>query len=355
MKIITKHIGTAVISATLLVLLVLIGLQVFISFVAQLNDLGKGHYGLWQAMTYVPLTLPSSVYDFFPMAGLLGSLLGLGYLASNSELIIMRTSGVSMMKIIGAVLCAAVMWLVFMTTIGELIAPFSMHYAETEKAIAKSGGQALDTKHGIWMRDGDDFIHIDSAVPGLQLNGISQYQFNNDHQLLKTVYAKTAIRKDHQWYLEDVVETKFDGLSASSDTIAELPWSIAVNPELMQISEIDPEEMSLHKLFQVIQYRKSNGLTVRSYQLEFWQRVLQPIATLVMIFLAIPFIFGPLRTVAMGFRIVAGVIVGFSFYLLNQFLGPFSLVYQIPPFIGAILPSILFATLGFILMRRVKS
>ena len=355
MKIITKHIGVTVISATLLVLLILIGLQTFISFVAQLNDLGKGHYGLWQAMIYVPLTLPSSVYAFFPMAGLLGSLLGLGYLASNSELIIMRTSGVSMLRIVWAVLCAALVMLFFMTIIGELVSPFSMHYAKTEKAIAKSGGQALNTKTGIWMRDGDNFIHIDSAIPGLSLNGISQYQFNNDHQLLKTVYAKTAIRKNHQWLLQNIVETKFKGYSAKSDVVTQRPWSVKVNPELMQISEIDPAEMSLHKLSQVIHYRKANGLTVRSYQLEFWQRVLQPLSTLVMIFLAIPFIFGPLRSVPMGLRIVTGVVVGFSFYLLNQFLGPFSLVYQIPPFVGAVLPSLLFISLGFILMRHARS
>ena len=109
MKILKRHIGLTIIMATALVLLGLIGLQIFVSFINELNEIGSGHYGLWQTLQYVILTLPSNIYSFFPMAGLLGSLIGLGYLASNRELIVMRASGVSLMQIVWAVLRAAIL------------------------------------------------------------------------------------------------------------------------------------------------------------------------------------------------------------------------------------------------------
>ena len=92
MKILQRHIGLTIIMATLLVLMVLIGLQIFISFISELHDIGTGSYNLWQVFQYVILTMPNYLYSFFPMASLLGCLTGLGYLASNSELIVMRAA-----------------------------------------------------------------------------------------------------------------------------------------------------------------------------------------------------------------------------------------------------------------------
>jgi lipopolysaccharide export system permease protein len=303
MKILQRHIGVTIIMTTLFVLLVLIGLQIFIAFINELGDIGVGNYGLWQALQYIILTLPNNIYSFFPMAGLLGSLIGLGYLASNRELVVMRTSGFSILQIIYAILGAAIILLIIATFIGEVLGPQANKLAELKKEYAKTNVQVSTTMHGLWIKKNNDFI-----------------------------------------YIQDILSNKLD----------QQTWNINANLNLLSSSYIDPATISIAKLDKIIHFRKSNGLTIQQYSFVFWQRVLQPFATLVMIFLAIPFIFGPLRSVTMGLRILTGISVGFSFYLLNQIIGSISLVYQIPPFLSAICPSIFFLGIGSLLMHRLK-
>ena len=104
MKIIDKYIAKTVLSGILIVLLVLVGLFTFFSFIDQVDDIGKQRYGLWQAIQYVILEIPRHIYDVFPSAALLGSLLGLGLLANNNELTVMRAAGLSIVRIATSVL-----------------------------------------------------------------------------------------------------------------------------------------------------------------------------------------------------------------------------------------------------------
>jgi lipopolysaccharide export system permease protein len=354
MKILNRHIGATIIVATLLVLLVLVGLQIFVSFINEVREVGAGHYGLWQVVQYTLLTLPRNIYSFFPMAGLLGSLLGLGYLASNNELVVMRTSGMSMVQIVWAVMRAAILLLIFATLIGELLGPAAMHAAQVRKEYDKTGIQVSMTVHGLWMRKDSTFIYIQDVLPDGNLHGVYQYKFNDNHQLLTASYTKQGSYHGDKWVLNNIEETKFGNNTTTSQIIPQQIKPIKIDLMSLSYARVDPLEVSLTKLYQLIHYRRIGGLSTQQYKLAFWQRILQPLSTLVMIFLSIPFIFGPLRTVAMGVRIVSGVMVGFTFYLLNQFLGPFSLVYQIPPLICAIFPSLLFLMVGFFLMRRAR-
>ncbi len=353
MKIVDRHIGLVIVYATLMVLLVLLGMQIFIGFIAQLGSIGHGNYGVFSALLYVIETLPKNVYSFFPMVGLLGSLLGLGYLASNSELIVLRASGMSLARITWSVLQAAIFMLIIMTVIGEFIAPYANHTAITQKAVAESGGAAVKTIRGLWMRRRNDFIHINEVRPGKHLQGISQYMIGDDHRLQQASYASSAIYQNDTWVLNNIVQTKFNGNKVSTQKISQEPWAIKIDPNLLHFSMIDPNAMSLVRLQELLHFQRIHGLEEGNYALVFWQRIFQPLATIVMIFLAIPFIFGPLRSSAMGSRILIGIVVGFVFYLLNQFFGPFSVVYQISPFVGALAPILLFCIIAFFLLRRV--
>lgn len=353
MKIVDRHIGLVIIYATLMVLLVLLGMQIFIGFIAQMGSIGSGNYDVFSALLYVIETLPKEVYSFFPMVGLLGSLLGLGYLASNSELIVLRASGMSLWQITWSVLKAAIFLLIIMTIIGEFLAPYSNSFAINQKAIAESGGAIIKTIRGLWMRRRNDFIHINEVQPGKHLKGISQYIIGDDHHLQQASYASDATYQNDTWVLNNIEQTNFNGNQVSTQKISQQPWSIKIDPDLLHFSMVDPNAISLVHLQQLLHFQRIHGLEEGNYALVFWQRIFQPLATLVMIFLAIPFIFGPLRSSAMGSRILIGIVVGFVFYLLNQFFGPFSVVYQIPPVIGALAPILLFCIIAFYLLRRV--
>lgn len=352
MKILPLYITKNILQTTGLVLLVFVGLQLLIMFIAELNYIGSGHYGLWQAVCFIILDFPEQFYQLFPMAALLGCLLGLGALASHSELIVMRASGISIGKIVQSVLVAVCVMVLVITLIGEVIAPYATRQANQYKAIALSGGQALPTIHGLWVRNQNTFIHIKDVLPGGVLHGVTRYRFDKAHHLKEASFAKTAEYKQHAWYLYQMVASFLSTQTVHAQHIAKMRWHIHLNPTLLTMSKRDPASMDLFALQHYIHYRVRNGLNANNFKLAFWQRLMQPLATLVMMLLAIPFIFGPLRNVSIGLRLMTGIMLGFSFYLVNQFFGPMSMVYQFPPFLAAILPIAVFAAVGLLFTIR---
>jgi len=353
MKILSRYIGSTVIISILMVILVLISLEIFIEFTGEFSDMGTGNYGLLQVLICVFMHLPGDIYRFFPMAGLIGCLMGLGWLAQHSELIVMRAAGVSLVRITGAVICAAFLITLVAVLLGEVVAPTAQHTATIYKAAAMSSGQEYQTQQGIWVRDGHDYIHIDSALSKGRLQAITRYHFNN-HNLASISFAREAKYQDHGWVFQDISETKFLNNKVISNHYAKQKWQLTFNPRLLGLINIDSDQRSIPQLYVYIKYLHGSGLQANRYEFDFWQRIFQPLATLVMILLAVPFIFGPLRTVPMGLRILAGIAVGASFYMVNQFIAPISIVYQLSPLIVASMPTIVVAGLGFVLLLRTR-
>lgn len=355
MFILTGYIRKTLSSMIILVILLVAGVEIFIEFTREFPDMGTGFYGLPQVLAYVPMTLPLNIYKLFPMIGLLGCILGLGLLASHHELIIMRVSGVSVVNIAKAVLKTALLFVIIMVLIGEVLAPLLNNKATTNKTEALSNGQTIMTRLGVWTREENNFIHINKVLATGQLEGITRYTFDSDNKLKTASYAKTAENKDGKWYFNDVVQTNFiDNTSTNSEHFATQQWDVKLKPRLLGMTTLDTDQKSLFELHSYINYQKQSGLGTANYEFIFWQRIFQPLASLVMILLAVPFAFGPLRSATMGLRMLAGIIVGFGFFIINQFVGPFSVVYQVPPILAAILPTLFFALCGGLLLVKVK-
>ncbi|MEM1243574.1 MAG: LPS export ABC transporter permease LptG [Pseudomonadota bacterium] len=352
MKILNRYIGNTVVSAVLIVILILMGLEMLISFIDQLSDIGTGNYTLWEAVKFVMLDMPFQVYNFFPMAGLVGSLIGLGVLASQSELTVMRAAGFSNSQITLAVLKAAFILMLLAIIIGEGIAPKAEHIANVMRAVDKSGTAAINTVQGVWLREGHNFIYIQRVIDNDTIEDLMSYEFGNNNNLLRSLHARKGEYIHGHWYLYDVKQTVFKNNKTITQTKPKIKWSVKVDPELLSISSERPRNMMLPKLYLYIKYLKSNGLRPAKYQLNFWKRVFAPVAMMVMILLAVPFVFGSMRSVTMGMRILFGVSLGFLFYIVNQFIGPFSLIYQIPGIVAGSIPPLFFAVLGIVLLRR---
>lgn len=354
MRLLSRYIGVTIMRSMLLVLLVLVGAEVFITFVNELHDIGMGNYGLLQSFLYVALTLPQIVYQMFPMAALIGVLLGLSLLASHSELIVMQTSGVSVFRIAYAVIRVTILILIVITLVGEWIGPGLAYLAVVQKAAAISGTSALQTQHSAWLREDKNFVHIEEVVSQDLLQGITVYQFDDGGQLKTVQYAKKGKLEGNQWVFSDIDQTNIEKDFVTVKKLSKQIWHLSLKPRLLTMDNVNPEDQALPKLYRYMRYRQASGLDNTEYAFTFWKRVMQPVSTLVVVLLAIPFIFGPLRTVTIGLRILAGVGVGFSFYLLNQFLGPFSLVYQVPPMLAAALPTCIFIFVSMILILRTR-
>ncbi|CEK09925.1 LPS export ABC transporter permease LptG [Legionella hackeliae] len=354
MKLLDRYIAKTVLSAIALVTLMLAGLQIFILFVNQLDDIGKADFGIWQTALYVLLLMPYQVYLFFPLASLLGCLIGLGVMANNRELVVMRAAGMSIGQVTVAVLKAAFIVILFVTITGETVVPRLAHWANDQKLQALSGGQTLRTAHGVWVRNGNDFIAIGTILQNNTLENVFQFRFDAEHHMRLARKIEKIVHTNNQWQAYNISETMINNNQTVARKFPTMVWDVSVKPSILRVSSNEPDEMTLHELRQFLRAQKQNHQSALNYQLAYWQRLMQPLTTVVMMMLAIPFIFGPLRSSTMGSKIVAGATVGFGFHIINRFFGPVSQVFQWPAEIAAIGPTLLFALLGLYLMRRVK-
>ncbi len=353
MKLVDRYIITNVVAAIGLVTLVLAGLQIFILFVNQLDDIGRADFGLSKVALYVLLQMPYQVYLFFPMASLLGCLIGLGVMANNRELVILRASGMSIAQITFALMKAALLLIAFVTILGETVVPELTRYATDLRIQALTGGQALRTAHGVWWRYHNDFI-LAGTVSSTKLTDVSQFRFDDQHHLQLTRKIALIYPEDGIWYARDVAQTELSSHETKASHRTKMIWDVRIKPDILSMSASEPDEMSLHELALYLREQKNIKLSAPSYQLAFWQRIVQPLTTMVMMILAIPFIFGPLRSTTMGSKLLMGATVGFGFHILNRFVGPVSQVLQGPPIVAALAPTLLFSVLGIYLMRRMR-
>ncbi|OQY54335.1 MAG: LPS export ABC transporter permease LptG [Candidatus Parabeggiatoa sp. nov. 2] len=350
------YIGKTVIAGILIVLLVLVGLFTFFGFIDEIDDIGKQRYGLWEAIQYVALEVPRHIYDLFPSAALLGSLLGLGMLANNSELTVMRAAGVSIVRIALSVLLGGLVLTLVAMLIGETIAPRSEQYANSMRSLAQSEHEnrqmVFSSRYGFWARDGNDFINIRTIFPDGSFGSIALYEFDAAQHLRALTYARTAYYQDGQWLLKDVEKTLIEATKVTRQFLESTTWNAVLNPELVKIVVVRPHKLSSLGLHKYIQYLRQNGQRTTQYELAFWTRLSYPLVGATMIFLAIPFVFGSLRSVSVGQRIFVGALLGVGFHMLNQTTGNIGLVYGINPAISAFLPPILFLAMAVALMRR---
>lgn len=352
-----KYIESHLLSSIALVTLMLLGLQCFMLFVSEMGAIGQGDYSIFKALLYVLLKLPYQVYLFFPIACLLGVLLGLGNLATHSELLVMRAHGLSIASIAKVVLRLIGGLVVIVCLLSELSLPKLTHFSEDWKTGLRSKGQALKTAHGLWLRQSDNFVHIDQVKSPIELLGISQYQFNKQHQLVLARYIDKAIYTDKHWALANIETTHFDQSNQNHNKLKvsharNKIWQLNLNPALLTTQGSEPSEMSLWKLGRLILSKKTAHLDSAIFEINFWRRLFLPITTLVMVLVALPFIFGSTRSVSIGQRLMLGAGLGFLFHVLNEFAIPASQVYQISPLVTAFLPTVLFAVLGAYLVSR---
>jgi len=348
-----RYMMQSVLSATLVITVLLMGLQIFILFASELNDIGRGDYSAGHALLFALLQMPLRLYQFFPVASLVGSVVGLGILASHNELMVMRASGLGVRQIVGAVLSAALLLIIVMTAVGEWVAPEGMRWAEAHKAKLISGGQVLPTRRGLWLRDQQQFVHIGTMTPEGIISSVTRYQFDDQLQLTYVEHAKQGHFQAGAWQMQTIAATHLTEQQVTRQHHAQAVWHLPLNPLVLQLTSLAPEEMSTQQLFQYIEQSPEQTAQTNRYALAFWQRLFQPLATMVMMLLAVPFIMGSLRTASLGARLLTGIAVGFAFHLLHRFLGPVSLVYQLPAYLAAGLPIILFALMAALMLRKV--
>ncbi len=337
-----------------MVLMVLGALLAFVDFISELDDVGRGQYGIAQAGLFVLLSLPKRLYELFPTAVLIGSLLSLGALASSSELTVMRAAGVSIGRITFSVLKAGFILLICAAIVGEWGIPWSERNAQAQRAKGLEQTIRLGGSGGFWARDNGRFLYVSNVYPGQRLGKISVYELSEDNQLLRLTHAESATYIEGKWQLNQVKQTDFTHEQVQSSEKASVIWPKLLNPNLFNVVSIKPENMSATRLYRYINYLKNNQLDSSSYELAFWIKVLTPVSSLVMLLIALPFVFGSQRTGGAGNRMLAGLLLGIGFYLLNRTVNHLGQVYHIYPLVSASAPLLVIAVVSVYALRRVK-
>lgn len=352
MRIIDFYIGRIIASTTFITLAVFISVSGIIKFVEEMRFIGQGDYDLAHAALFIVYAIPRDIELFFPMSGLIGGLIGMGMLASNSELVVMQAAGLSRLDIIKSVMKTASILIIISMAIGEWLAPQSEAKARDIRTQAMSSGSLISARNGVWAKDGDYFVNIGEVLKNGLLKKVQIYGFNEELKIDGWIIAKEAVYKNKSWLLIDVEEFSLNDTEINIKKYKEKVWKSSLTPKKLGVVTVTPESLSLRGLMEYLDYLEANEQDARRYQLAFGRKIMQPLTVAVMLLLALSFIFGPLRSVSMGARIMMGVFTGILFFLSNEVLGSLSLVYQLSPIMGATLPSICFLGIAWYFISK---
>jgi lipopolysaccharide export system permease protein len=354
-----RHIARHVLAAMALVLLVLGGLDLLFTAVDELSDTGE-RYGSGAALQYVLLTFPRHVYELLPMTSLIGALLGLGMLAAGNELVVMQAAGVSVLRIVRAVMKPALLVMLFGVLLGEYVAPAFELRAEVNKAVA-NGEQMGLSRYGHWERDDATFLHFNAMDADGTLQGVSLLEFDAQQRIVRSVEAARAVypQSDSQglWSLQEGRELTFvygtdTPTTSSQRSFVTLAQALDVTPEVLRVLVVDPDSMSMQDLWRHAGRFERQGQDASPYYLAFWKKALQPVTTALLVLVAISFIFGPLREATMGSRVFTAICFGLAFTIVQRLIHNIALVYQLPPLLAVALPLLLTGLLGLYFFRR---
>lgn len=354
MKILDRYLAGAVIGGTLGTLAVLLPLMGFFLLADEIDDVGENGYRLVDAAVFVILSMPRYAYQIFPIATLIGALVGLGSLASRSELVAMRAAGMSIARIIFASIKGGLLLTVFAVAVGEGVAPAAEQKALQWRSEAQSGQVTLKTPYGFWARDGGAYINIREILPGAHLRGIYIYEFDPDQRLTQATHAEDARYLEGTWMLEGISRSSISEDRIDVHRIDQAGWDSLLDPGLLKIVVVEPHVLPVWSLLRYVRYMAENGQDARPYEVAFWGKVVHPFLFLAMIFVSIPILLGSARTSGLGPRIFLGVLVGIGFYLISRTFSYLALLYDLSPPVAAMIPPILFLAAAFWVLKRVS-
>jgi len=354
-SILARYLMRAIIGHTMLVMLALLALSGLYLFILEQDDIGVGTYTLQHAFLYVGLSLPTYAFDLLPIGALIGALLALGNLARSMELIVMRTAGVSTLRVGAWVAGAGIVLMVLTGVIGDVVAPQTEQYARRMKTFEKFRDYSLAGNRSAWAKDGDTVFSVRQQAEGNRYGGVYVLQFDAQRRLRSMGQADSAsIDADNRWRLENYRESHIeeDRVVPSQQETAEIETRLS--PEFLGLAVLEPDALSSRGLLSYVRHLRSNGLDSRVYETAFWARVARTAAVAVIVVLAVPFAFGPMRATGTGVRTVVGIMIGVGFFLMAKLMESGGAVFNLPPLAIAWIPTLVLAMVTTVALVRIR-
>jgi lipopolysaccharide export system permease protein len=338
------------------VLAVLVVVTSAIEFVGQLNDVGTGDYDLQAALIYIGLRIPRTIFTTLPIAALIGGLLSLGNLAVHRELVVMRASGISSWQLLSAVGLAGFALAVLMVLLGESLAPSLGAYANDMRTRTMHDELAAAKGQATWLRDGDRFVSLRRQAGDLGYGGgVLMFEIGAEQELKEIARADSAdLDSANRWVLANYAETVFDASGIAVRSERESTESYGLNPDLLELSVVREDLLDTPSLERYIGYLRANGLDAHRYLVAYWSRIASVVSVVVMTTLALPFVFGSLRSAAAGSRLVVGLVIGLSYYVSGEVLRSAGAVYGLDPLLIAWAPTAVLVLVTAFAFARIR-
>ncbi len=354
MNILDRYLWKSVFIGLIMAWFALTILVIFFDFISETGDLNDNYSGL-QAFVYLIYSIPSRLYELFPTAMLIGTLLGLGNLAANSEFIAMRAAGISIVNIIVSVLKLGLILVIAVFLMGEFIVPKTDLAGKNFKSSLNNKNVVMTRGASLWVKDKDRILHIGQVWSEEKLTDITVYNVAKNYRGLESLtHVGSATRSESAWLMKSIVNQKFLDDGVKSEEVDQKIDPDFLDVKLLSIASVDPEQLSITELADLVEHQKANKLNTEKFELAYWKRFSAPFAALVMLFLAMPFLFGSQRGGGAGQRVFIGIIAGIAFFLLNKVLNQVGSVYGLPPFLSAFLPALFFLSVSIIGLQRIK-
>lgn len=355
---IDRHIRNTVLFSILILVSLITMVDLVFSIADEISNT-NANYSTINALGFVLFNTPTRLYELLPFAVLGGALIGLGVLASANEILVIQSAGVQVWRIVWAVLKPVIVIMVLNLLVGEYIAPPLEQLGQSNKAIQRSGNGAINSTLGTWQKIGAEFIHINAIAPGGELlYGVTRYRIDDARKIVASSFAESANYRRREnggyWQLDNVQETRFEQGRVVTQTYPEVDWQVDLSPNLLSVLIMVPDRQSISGLYRFARFFESEGLDSTEYLLAFWKKLLQPVATLALVILAISFVFGSLRESTMGVRVFIAIAIGLGFTIVQRLMEPVSLLYGFSPLLAVLTPILIALAAGMWLLNRVR-
>lgn len=389
MKTIRRLIYGEVLAAIAMVALGFLALFFFFDVVDELQYLGKNTvlpaatnaatlardtYQIKHALLYVGLLIPNHLYELLPISVLIGTIFVMARLAQSSEYTILRTSGLDPWRALKLLLNLGAFFVVISFAVGDYVAPASERAAQLLKA--RYQGNITVGQTGAWLKEKQAYntyvANVKTLSSNSEMQGVRIFEFNNKGLLVSTTQAASAsFGQDDSWLLKKVTRSEFNlplvgtdkpsqdtkAVQVNRNEVESLHWPTEITEEMVSVALLKPERMSTIDLFNYIRHLDANGQTAQRYEIEFWKKVFYPLSCLVMVILALPFAYLHFRSGGITSYVFAGVMIGISFFLLNNVFGYIGNLRSWQPWLAAAAPGMLYMAVslgafGWLVLRR---
>ena len=343
--VLNRYLFKSISMGILMAALMFLTLDVLISFIQQVNQVGKGDFTVGSAFYYTLLVIPSSIYNVFPVSAVVGVMLGLGLLSANSELVIVQSIGISKLKLASITIVTLVAWLVPISLLGEFVAADAKLLAESYRSTTISKNIGLGANTGVWIRDNNVIFN---AVPtgntydirnkDIVMNDVTVYELDESLQVEKVSKAKQAIHKQGSWELFDIEVTEFVELGVETKKYEKLSWPSRIEPEILSITHSRPKNLSIRDIIKFKKFHVDENKIPANYEIALWTKFFYPLVVISTALTALPFLFGLMRAGGFGQRLLTGILLGVVLDLSHRTLLNIGEVYNVHPTLVTVVP-----------------